>query len=244
MAESEFYIGVDGCRAGWISISSVNEFQWKIELYKTITELWEANSEANLILIDIPIGLRENGDAPRLNDVAARKYLTGKRSSGIFPTPCRKAAYAPTYEMANQINKKLTGKGLSKQSWNITSKIREIDLLLQENEKSRQVFIESGPELCYCALNSNKPMEFYKKTKDGIDERLRILKNFCKSNNTPLDIGLNNFKRKEVAVDDIMDAWILAISASRGKSNLLFIPENYEFDSTGLPMRIALPNFQ
>jgi predicted RNase H-like nuclease len=47
--------------------------------------------------------------------------------------------------------------------------------------------------------------------------------------------------RKTVAKDDILDAWILAISASFGKINLRFLPENYQYDSTGLPMRIAIP---
>jgi len=36
----------------------------------------------------------------------------------------------------------------------------------------------------------------------------------------------------------------LALSASLGINNLNFIPENYEHDSTGLPMRMAVPLFE
>jgi predicted RNase H-like nuclease len=232
-------LGIDGCPAGWISIQAGEQFGWTIELFHTIQDLWDIHSNSNLILIDIPIGLKDDGGIPRLNDSAARKYLTSKRSSCIFPTPCRKALYSSNYKEANDINKELTGKGLSKQSWNICPKIREMDKFLQKNYKAREVFIESGPELSYSILNNNKPMDYYKKTREGMRERLSILKSYSKSNFNPLDIGLKKYKRKDVSKDDIMDAWILAIRASGGKSNLHIIPENIEYDSTGLPMRIA-----
>jgi len=232
-------LGVDGCPAGWVSIQAGEQFGWNIEIFPTIQDLWNSYSNSNLILIDIPIGLIEHGSTPRLNDFAARKYLTAKRSSCIFPTPCRKALYASSYDEANKVNKKITGKGLSKQIWNICPKIREMDLFLQKNYKAREVFIESGPELCYSALNNHKPLNFYKKTKEGMNERLSIIKSNCKYKSSPLDIGLNKYKRKDLSKDDIMDAWILAIRASSGNSNLFIIPEYIEYDSTGLPMRIA-----
>jgi len=232
-------LGIDGCPAGWISIQAGEQFEWAIELFRTIQDLWNAHSHSNLILIDIPIGLKDKGDAPRLNDSAARKYLAPKRSSSIFPTPCRKALYASSYKEANELNKNLTGKGLSKQSWNICPKIREMDQFLQKNHEAREVFIESGPELCYSILNNNKSMKFYKKTREGMQERLSILKSYCTSNTFPLNVGLKKYKRKDVSKDDIMDAWILAIRASGGTSNLRIIPESIEYDSTGLPMRIA-----
>ena len=114
-----------------------------------------------------------------------------------------------------------------------------MDIFLQKNDEAREVFIESGPELCYSTLNNDKPMEHYKKTREGIKERLDILKSYCKTKLNPVDVGLNQFKRKEMSIDDIMDAWILAVRASNGKSNLHVIPEKFEYDSTGLPMRIA-----
>lgn len=44
-------------------------------------------------------------------------------------------------------------------------------------------------------------------------------------------------------MDDILDALVLALSASQGINNLSFIPKNYDYDSTGLPMRMAIPLF-
>lgn len=137
------------------------------------------------------------------------------------------------------INKKMTGKGLSKQTWNICPKIREMDVFLQKNLKAREIFIESGPELCYGYLDDNKPMNHYKKTPEGIEERLSILENNNDNCLTPIVIGSSKYKRTEMTLDDIMDAWIMAIRASKGRTNLQFIPENVQYDSTGLPMRIA-----
>ncbi len=238
---SAVHLGVDGCRAGWVSVQVDVQAELKVELFPTIQELWDANLNAELILVDIPIGLRDKGGKPRLCDIEARKYLTRKRSSGIFPTPCRAALHATSYLQAKNINIKLTGKGLSKQTWNITSKIREVDALLQKDKELSDIFIESGPELCFSALAKGKPMQYYKKTKDGLNERLNVLKLQCKNPETLLEKGLKLYKRSEVTSDDILDAWVLAVSASKGRANLRFLPKNFEHDSTGLPMRIAIP---
>jgi len=235
------FVGVDGCNFGWISIDSRNQEEWKIELFPTIQSLWNEYSNADLILIDIPIGLREEGSTPRLCDIAARKLLTRKRSSSIFPTPCRKALDAPSYYEANQINREMTGKGLSKQTWNISGKIKEVDLLLKNDTKARQVFMESMPELCFFSFAKGTPMKYYKKTKEGIKERLKILKLFCRTIDNILEKGLELYGQAGVSADDILDALVLAISATKGKGNLEIMPTNYEIDSFGLPMRIAFP---
>lgn len=235
-------LGVDGCRAGWISVETKNQLHWNIEMFSTIQDLWERYSKALLILIDIPIGLRDNGPLPRLCDKSARKFLTRKRSSSIFPTPCRLALSALNYIEANEINRSKTGKGLSKQTWNITDKIKEVDKLLRKNKKAQNMFIESHPEACFAALNES-PLQYYKKTDEGIKERLSILKKYYKDIKSHVNKVIGPYKNQEIEVDDILDAWILAVSASRGRSNLRFLPNDFEYDSMGLPMRIAIPRF-
>ena len=59
----------------------------------------------------------------------------------------------------------------------------------------------------------------------------------------PNDWEILQFSKKELSVDDILDAWVLAISGSKGISNLRFLPDSFEYDSEGLPMRMAIPNF-
>jgi len=234
------FFGIDGCKAGWVSISKPNPLKWEIEIFTTIKEFWYLHSDAELVLIDIPIGLIDGGPSPRSADVAARKYLGGKHSSSIFPTPCRAALLRSTYVEANQVNREKTGKGLSKQTWNIMGKIREVDNLLQEDKKARYIFYESGPELCFMTL-ADKSLNHYKKTEEGLKNRLNLIMDYCNCDNSFYESALKRFMRKTVAKDDILDAWILAISASFGKKNLRFLPENYQYDSTGLPMRIAIP---
>ena len=240
MSRSANYFGIDGCKAGWVSIYKTNLSKWEIEIFTTIEEFWNIYSDAELVLIDIPIGLIDGGPAPRSAEVAARKYLSGKHSSSIFPTPCRAALLKSTYEEANQVNREKTGKGLSKQTWNIMEKIRELDILLQEDKNARNVFYEAGPELCFMTL-ADKSFNHYKKTEDGLKNRLNLILDYCNCDSSFYESALKRFTRKIVAKDDILDAWVLAISASFGKKNLRFLPENYKYDSTGLPMRIAIP---
>ncbi len=240
MSRSANCFGIDGCKAGWVSVYEPNPLKWEIEIFTTIEEFWNTHPNAEVVLIDIPIGLIDGGPSPRSADVAARKYLKGKHSSSIFPTPCRAALYKPTYQEANKINREKTGKGLSKQTWNIMGKIRELDILLQENKTSRNVFYEAGPELCFMTL-ADKSFNYYKKTEEGLKNRLNSIMDYCNCDGSFYESALKRFQRKIVARDDILDAWVLAISASFGKKNLRFIPENYQYDSTGLPMRIAIP---
>jgi predicted RNase H-like nuclease len=242
MKNSFSVLGVDGCRAGWISVETKNQLHWNIEMFSTIQDLWERYSKALLILIDIPIGLRDNGPLPRLCDESARKFLTRKRSSSIFPTPCRLTLSALNYIEANEINRSKTGKGLSKQTWNITDKIKEVDKLLRNNMKAQNIFIESHPEACFAALNESL-MQYYKKTDEGIKERLSILKKYYKDIKSHVSKVIELYNNRGLEVDDILDAWILAVSASRGRSNLRFLPDEFEYDSIGLPMRIAIPRF-
>lgn len=63
-------------------------------------------------------------------DGEARHYLSG-RGSCLFNTPCRQAVYVDDYREASDINRMILGKGLSKQSFSISNRIREIDLLLE-----------------------------------------------------------------------------------------------------------------
>jgi len=242
MKELSQYLGVDGCLFGWISVELNKEIEFEIRQFTSIEELWKEYNKAKLILIDIPIGLRDEDSMPRLCDIAARKILTNKRSSSIFPVPCRSAVYASNYFAANKINRNLTGKGLSKQTWNITGKIREVDRLLIENNEAKNIFIESHPEICFAALANGNPMKYYKKNENGIKERLSILNLNTTSNISINDLECQKSKMKKVQIDDILDAWVLAISALKGKENLQFLPAKYDSDSNGLPMRIAYSN--
>lgn len=103
------YIGVDGCKNGWFYVSLDDYENWKTGIVPNIQLIIDTFHEDCLILVDIPIGLREKGELERFCDKEARAVLE-KRRAGVFPTPCRKAVYATDIE-ASCVNKELTGRG-------------------------------------------------------------------------------------------------------------------------------------
>ncbi|MCJ7615106.1 MAG: DUF429 domain-containing protein [Desulfobacterales bacterium] len=229
-------VGADGCKAGWFSVI-LSDNNWEINIFPDIKALWENCQDASLILLDIPIGLRKNSKIERLCDLEARKLL-GKRKSSVFPAPCREAVYRDSYEEASDINKKLTGRGLSLQTWNIMPKIREVDILLSENKNARSQIREIHPEICFYAF-SGQPMKYSKKKKEGYFERYDILKKIYPSSEDIISKALSKYYRKEVAKDDILDALSAAITARFGKNNLDSIPKIPELDSIGMPMEMV-----
>jgi predicted RNase H-like nuclease len=210
------YIGVDACRKGWFAVSMGPYNAWEIEIFDSIGDLWDECQCNALILIDIPIGLPDNGI--RECDVEARKLLK-KRAASVFPVPCRQAIHADTYKKACRINKKILGVKLSVQTWNISGKIREVDDLLCKNEKARRCVRESHPEVCFWALADQRPMTYNKKTDRGVAERLKLLRRINSETEKIVNSAMQRFLRKDLARDDILDAIVLGISAASGKKS-------------------------
>jgi predicted RNase H-like nuclease len=231
------YVGVDGCPAGWCAVIK-EENDWHTAVYTDIAELWSKHKDAALILIDMPIGVLDDG-TDRPCDYKVRK-LIGKRRSSLFPMPCRAALYASSYEEASLTNFKITGKKLSREMWNIMPKMRQLNDFLVNNTEALAVIKETHPELCFTGLSAGRPMEYAKKKeKDpAFEERLRVLISYCSGANALIEKALKEYQRRYVARDDIVDAMALAIMASFGIDKLQSIPEKPEFDAKGLPMQM------
>lgn len=235
-------VGADGCRAGWLAIKLAKEEDGGATVFPTFAELWGANRHAALILVDIPIGLRDEGPEARRCDQEARKIL-GPRKPSVFPVPCRSAVYQPDYDAAIKENRRLASKGIFRAVWQILPKIREVDALLQANPSARQTVRESHPEVCFWALNSGKPMAYSKKTAAGIAERqgllTRVLARLSPRFRELLDRG-SALLRPGVAPDDFLDALALAVTAWLGLTQgLSTLPPEPEKDAHGLPMEIV-----
>lgn len=111
-----FYVGVDGCKGGWFAVALTDDGDWDVAVFPNMASLWEKFRGAALILIDVSIGLRNCGLEERFCDREARKLLGQKRGSSVFPAPYRPTVYADNYLEANEINQRMTGRRLSKQS--------------------------------------------------------------------------------------------------------------------------------
>lgn len=236
-------VGVDGCPGGWVAIVlSGGTATAHINIYATVTELWAAHHEAALILIDIPIGLPD--DHERSADAAARKLLKARRSS-IFPIPTREAVYAATYAEANEKNAERIGKKLSKQTWNIVYKIREVDLLLRSDPAAREKLVEIHPEVLFWGF-TGRPMTYAKNAKIGtrligINERLAILEQLYAGAKTIYERGVAAYPRSAVSRDDVIDALAAAVAGwlwLQGEA-LTPIIAKPEFDAHGLPMQMV-----
>lgn len=231
-------VGADGCKSGWFAVSIHDYDKWEIQICKSAEDLYNVYSVSDIILIDIPIGLKDSGTQERLCDLGARKLLGSGRGSSVFPVPCRQAVYCNNYHEASRINKQLTGRGLSQQSWGIVGKIREVDIFVVKNKSIRDKLKESHPEICFYAL-SGQPMQNSKKHKKGAEERICVLRKLYQNTDEIIEFALNNYRRKELALDDIVDALCLAVSGLRGlEKGFSAIPHSQEKDLVGVNMQM------
>jgi predicted RNase H-like nuclease len=232
------FIGVDGCKKGWFAVALDSADNWKINVFKAFTHLWDACNPVSLVLIDIPIGLPDSGR--RICDLETRRIL-GRRGSSVFAVPSRKALQAGTYRQACAINKRVNGVKLSIQTWNIRAKIKEVDTWVSNNPKAQPRIRESHPELCFWALAGGHAMVYPKKSAQGHAERCAILEKNEPQTGAIVNQALARFRRKDLARDDILDALVLAVSARLSSGAPKTVPLNPPKDDKGHPMEIVYP---
>lgn len=235
-------VGVDGCRAGWLAIRLARTGEWEAAVFPVFARLWEHHRRAQLILVDIPIGLRDKGPAARRCDQEARRIL-GPRRSSVFPVPCRAAIYQADYDAAIRENLRFTGKSIFRAVWQIAVRIREVDELLRKEEAARRCVRESHPEVCFWALNGGRPLAHNKRTEAGAAERRGLLTEVLPRLHPRFAAILDRspaFMGREATPDDFLDALALAATAwvglTRGLSTL---PPDPEVDTCGLPMEMV-----
>lgn len=235
-------LGIDGCRAGWIAIAIGPERKLTPILLETTEPLFECLQRAPLTFIDMPIGLADS-EASRPCDRLLRQALGPRFRSSVFNPPVRSAVYAQSYLEACDRNAAATGKKISKQSWNITSKIRQLDELLLAYPELRGTVLESHPELLFARLNGDRELLHKKKTTEGRMERLEILARFWPGVEAGYEEVRSQFLKKQMADDDIVDAMGLAIGAWLARdSGVSRLPRRgdgvVDVDAKGVPMAI------
>jgi len=236
--DGRVYVGADGCRGGWVCVSIAAEDNWSVRLVATNAIATVATS-ATMVLIDIPIGLVDSNCGQRSCDREARRALGRPRGSSVFPVPARATLQAQRFEEALTINRRVTGRGISKQSWLITPRIRIVDDLLQAVPRLRGVLRESHPEVCFWALNGAQAMRHNKKTAEGKNERMALLRHFFPAADAVYSQARERYRRDAVALDDIIDSLVLAVSAWFGAGRYRTLPDGPPTDSAGLAMEVV-----
>lgn len=233
-------VGIDGCKFGWVAVGLKLDGTFYVSKHKTINEIFEKYSNAKRFLVDMVIGLSD-ASHPRDIEQLAREKLKPNRTSSVFTPPCRKAVYSESYEQAKTINIEELGKSISIQAWNIVAKIKELDVFLLKNKSLQKRIWEAHPEICFAALNNGKPMLYKKSIKEGAEERLAILQKTNPISKEIFQKGINDFLRKEVKKDDLLDAICLAVNGLLGEEGEYeFISsEKNKFDREGLEMKMC-----
>lgn len=233
------FVGVDGCRGGWLAVKINESGIWGVEVYTNFAELWEGCQDASLILVDIPIGLREQGCEERHCDKTARRLLGPDRGRCVFPAPCRPALSGITFTEAGDINEEMTRRRLSRQTWAILPKIKQVDDFLLSNRAAQGGIREVHPEVCFCALARRRAMQYSKTKETGFKERYGLLLSLYPPTEQVLYQVLSGYPRKQVKKDDVLDALVAAVTAWLGKNGLSSIPEQHEKDARGLAMEMV-----
>ena len=237
------YVGIDGCRNGWIA-AILDNGNLRIGRYEAVLDIMREFPTADTYLIDMAIGLPESiEEAKKRPDKTARKEL-GKHGSTVFPIPCRQAIMVdPNDPQAvvkmRELNRSVLEKSLSAQSINIIPKIRELDEFLDDHREYKNVLCESHPELCFTRLNG-KALMMKKKTAEGLEERRSILEKYIEKG--MMDGIQVRAKDLRCMPDDIMDAVCLAVSAALKAHGMCeVIPEEPETGARGLVMQMIVP---
>jgi predicted RNase H-like nuclease len=232
------YLGIDGCPDGWFCVQLGPGTNWDVSVCP-VDEVSRLGRSAKTILIDIPIGLVDSGVKERACDKEARRALGPKRGPSVFPVPARETLDASTYQRALAINRRIVGRGISVQSWGIAPKIKVIDGLLRTDATLRRKIRESHPEVCFWALNGARPMQHKKTTAEGRAERMTLLRRFLPAADAMFERATENYLRKQVARDDIIDAMVLAVTAKFGDRRYCTFPASPPRDAYGLPMEMC-----
>jgi predicted RNase H-like nuclease/NTP pyrophosphatase (non-canonical NTP hydrolase) len=229
--------GIDGCPGGWVvARADAGLHGVEFERVERLDELFREAAQGRLtVAIDMPIGLPER-DA-RACDAAARKRLGAPRASSIFAPPCRAALHADGFAAAATANRKACGRGLTRQIFELFSRLRQLDALITP---ALQLHVrEAHPELTFAVLAGGGGLSFPKATAAGRKERLELLRPLL----GPLDLlaPRREMGREAVRPDDLLDAAACLVTAHRLRhGRALVLPEGEpERDGRGLRMEIV-----
>jgi predicted RNase H-like nuclease len=198
-------LGVDACSAGWVGVAlSANQVTAYVHAdIEALVRQAAADGPLHVIGIDIPIGLPDA--SVRRADLEARA-AAGPRWASVFVTPIRAALTLTDYRQASDLSKERTGRGISRQAFNLLEKIRQVDCWLPIAPCR---VIEVHPELSFAAM-AGAPLQAGKSSWAGFVTRRRLLADA----GIVLADDLGPAGRR-AGGDDVLDAAAAAWSARR-----------------------------
>lgn len=224
--------GVDSCKAGWCAAFRDTESgQVSCAVFERFADILGVGEEPGVLAVDMPIGLVEKGE--RTCDLEIRRLAKG-RAASVFPAPIRPVLNIEHYVDANALTKRISGKGMSRQSFGILRKIRELDGVVRGMKEGR--VYEAFPEMAYVRMNSYEPLKASKHRAGGLLERRKLL---TKAYGSVESIERSAKGLKGVALHDVYDALAVLETAQHiinGEAQR--VPEDSWRDTVGLTMQI------
>ena len=225
--------GVDGCPKGWLAVTLDLRTGRLVPQVFTDAESLLRDASEMLTTIDIPIGLPRGGR--RAVDAEARRLL-GPRASSVFPAPARATLTAESYGAACEASEADCGKRLSKQSYAILPKIRDVDTMLRQDPRRSERVLEVHPEVCFYFWAGRRPMSHPKLSGFGFAERLELVRTVFGRAAEEIREAI---PRASAGDDDILDALAALWTAQRIHSGTAVrLPAVEERDECGLPMQM------
>jgi predicted RNase H-like nuclease len=196
-------VGIDLFKGQWLAseVRLSQPSQVHFLLGPTLIEVIAAFPTAEVIAVDIPIGLGEGG--PRAADSLAATFIE-TRSSSVFRMPPRDVLMADTHQLAVELARRRHMPAPSIQAYGLRERIFEAAAAALQDPR----VIEIHPEVSFRAM-AGRPLKFSKKSWNGSMERRRLLASAGIA--IPNDIG----PAGSAAVDDVLDACAAAWSAER-----------------------------
>lgn len=220
-------VGVDACKLGWVAVILESGRPPTAHLLRAIADIGYNATNAEVIGIDIPIGVPSRG--PRPADLAARQIL-GPRRTSLFVTPVRAALEADTHAAATAVARQISGGGISQQAYALRAKIFEVEQWL---DRAPCDVIEIHPEVSFTRM-IGRPPRASKKSWHGQAERIAAL--------SRAGIQLDDVRPEVgalVAADDLIDAAAAAWSAARWLAGAARpLPDPPPLDDSGRPVAI------
>ena len=206
-------VGLDGCKDGWIAAVVEDGALARVEFQPSARAALEAHPDAKVFAFDTPITLSPTG--ARDADTAARRFLRG-RASSVFNAPprlvldiaadalARGRPRADAYAEANRETRRVSGRGLSSQSYALALKIADVERVADDH----RVF-EAHPEVSFAEMAGGRLVP-RKTTWDGLMQRRALLA--VEGLAVPDIVGEASAK---ASADDIVDAVACAWTAGR-----------------------------
>ncbi len=237
MCDTGTVLGIDACPAGWAVCSLDPSGNCRLTVVDDADSLVPLIEPCDLACIDIPLGILD--DAEREVDRRAKSVL-GRYHARVFMTPPRPVLDQPCYRSANAESRRLIGKGLSKQAWNILPKVRSIDALLQKEPSLCSKLRECHPEIALWGLGG-KVVSSNKATPEGRTDRLRLLGSHIDQPERRIEAARSTLRVRDAKDDDLIDAMICAVvGAGAWDKTIRGLDDQLPCDATGLPTEISI----